>query len=42
VKVIGPRRVVKVDIIKDNEVVYSTSPGRREVEFEFVDKGPYD
>jgi len=42
VKVIGPRLIVKVDIIKDNEVVYSTSPDRRRVEFEFVDKGPVE
>ncbi len=37
VKVVGPRKIVKVDIIKDNEIIYSTAPGRREVDFEFTD-----
>ena len=42
VKVIGPRAIGKVDIIKDNEVVYSTEPGTREVEFEFNDTSGVD
>ena len=40
VKVIGPRRIVKVDVIKDNEVIYSTEPGQRLVEFDFRDQEP--
>jgi hypothetical protein len=39
VKVIAPRPVAKVDIIKDNEVIYSAGPGKRNVEFEFTDTG---
>jgi hypothetical protein len=39
VKVRAPRPVAKVDIIKDSNVIYSTSPGSREVDFEFTDKG---
>jgi hypothetical protein len=40
VKARGTRSVAKVDIIKDNNVVYSTAPKKQSVDFEFVDKGP--
>ena len=36
----GTGVVAKVDVIKDNTVVYSTSPGQQKVNFEFMDKGP--
>lgn len=39
VKVKAPRRVVKVDLIKDSQVIYSTAPNQQEVNFEFTDKG---
>ncbi|MBL8232498.1 MAG: hypothetical protein JNL98_28630 [Bryobacterales bacterium] len=39
VKVKAPRAVAKVDIIKDSQVIYSTSPNQRDVNFEFTDKG---
>lgn len=39
VKAHAPRNVVKVDIIKDSKVVYSTTPNKRDVQFEFTDKG---
>lgn len=37
VKVLAPGRIVKVDIIKDNEIIYSTEPGRRDADFQFTD-----
>jgi len=40
IKVRGTRAIARVDIIKDSEVIYSTSPNKRDVEFEFTDKGP--
>ncbi len=39
VKVRAPKPVAKVSIIKDSQVIYSTGPGRRDVDFEFTDKG---
>jgi len=39
VKARGTRAVAKVDIIKDNKVVYSTSPAKQDVQFEFTDTG---
>jgi len=39
VKARGTRPIVKVDIIKDNKVVYSTKPGRQDVSLEFTDTG---
>ena len=42
VKVLAPRAVVKVDVIKDNKVVYSTRPSSRNVDFEFRDQGPVE
>jgi hypothetical protein len=36
----GTRTVARVDIIKDNKVIYSTQPGKQTVDFEFTDKGP--
>lgn len=38
VKIHAPRPISKVDIIKDNAVVYSSEPGARDVEFEFRDE----
>ncbi len=38
VKIHAPRPIAKVDIIKDNAVVYSSQPGVRDVEFEFRDE----
>ena len=38
VKARGTRPVAKVDVIKDNKVVYSTEPKSPNVQFEFVDK----
>lgn len=42
VKALAPRNIVKVDVIKDNEVVYSTQPNFRNVDFEFRDQGPME
>lgn len=39
VKARGTRMVARVDIIKDNQVVYTTEPKKQDVEFEFADKG---
>ncbi len=39
VKVRGTSAVARVDIIKDSKVIYSTTPKRQNVEFEFTDKG---
>ena len=39
VKLRGTRSIAKVDIIKDNQVIYSTAPNQQSVEFEFTDKG---
>jgi hypothetical protein len=39
VKAIGTGMVDKVDVIKDNNVVYSTSPNTQKVDFEFTDEG---
>src|SRR5207249_5528367 len=35
----GTRTVARVDIIKDNKVIYTTQPGKQTVDFEFTDKG---
>ena len=35
----GTRAVARVDIIKDNKVIYSTQPNKQTVDFEFTDKG---
>jgi hypothetical protein len=35
----GTRAVAKVDVIKDNNVIYSTAPKKQNVDFEFTDKG---
>jgi hypothetical protein len=39
VHVKGTRAIARVDIIKDNKVIYSTQPGKQLAEFEFTDKG---
>ncbi len=39
VKVRGTETVAEVDIIKDSQVIYSTEPKQRAVDFEFIDKG---
>jgi hypothetical protein len=39
VKARGTRAVAKVDVIKDNNVIYSTAPKKQNVDFEFTDKG---
>jgi hypothetical protein len=36
----GTRAVARVDIVKDNKVIYSTQPNQQVVDFEFTDKGP--
>ncbi len=38
VEVRGTRAIAKVEVIKDSAVVYSTEPGQRRAQFEFVDK----
>jgi hypothetical protein len=35
----GTRAIARVDIVKDNKVVYSTQPGKQLADFEFTDKG---
>ncbi|MFN0164859.1 MAG: hypothetical protein ACKV22_00385 [Bryobacteraceae bacterium] len=39
VKARGTRPVVRVDVIKDSQVVYSAEPKNQDVSFEFTDKG---
>jgi hypothetical protein len=39
VKARGTGAVAKVDVIKDNNVIYSTDPKKQNVDFEFTDKG---
>ncbi len=39
VKIKAPRNVAKVSIIKDSEVIYSTAPNTKDVQFQFTDKG---
>ncbi len=36
------RAVSRVEIIKDNKVIYTTQPGKQMVDFEFTDKGPVE
>ena len=38
VKARGARAVAKVDIIRDNKVIYTTEPKKQDVAFEFTDK----
>ena len=38
VKARGTRAIAKVDVIKDSKVIYSTSPAKQNVEFEYTDK----
>jgi hypothetical protein len=38
IKVRGTRPVARVDIIKDSKVIYSTTPNKVAVEFEYTDK----
>ncbi len=35
----GTRTVAKVEIIKDNKVIYATEPSKQTVDFQFTDKG---
>jgi hypothetical protein len=35
----GTRAIARVDIIKDNKVIYSTQPRKQAADFEFTDKG---
>jgi hypothetical protein len=35
----GTRAIARVDIVKDNKVIYSTQPGKPIADFEFTDKG---
>ena len=39
VKVRAPRNIAKVHIIKDSQVIYTTSPNARTADFEYTDKG---
>lgn len=39
VKVRAPRNIAKVSVIKDSNVIYTTSPNSRTVDFEYTDKG---
>src|SRR5262249_22861911 len=36
----GTRTVARVEIIKDNKVIYTAQPGKPMVDFEFTDRGP--
>jgi hypothetical protein len=38
VKVRGTKSIAKIDVIKDGKVIYSTSPGKQNVEFDYTDK----
>jgi hypothetical protein len=38
VKARGTNTVAKVEVIKDSKVIYSAEPGKRDIDFEFVDK----
>jgi len=40
IKVRGTRVISRLDVIKDSEVIYSTAPNKRDVDFEYTDKGP--
>ena len=40
VKARRTKAVARVDVIKDNKVVYSTEPKQQNVEFEFTDRAP--
>ena len=33
----GTKAIQRVDVIKDNKIVYSSSPGKSEVEFQYAD-----
>ena len=37
VKIIGTNTIQQVDIIKNNKIIYTTSPNRSEVEFQFLE-----
>ncbi|MFN7935439.1 MAG: hypothetical protein U0R19_19070 [Bryobacteraceae bacterium] len=39
VKVRAPRNIAKVHIVKDSQVIYTTSPNSRTADFEYTDKG---
>jgi hypothetical protein len=39
VKARGTRAIARVDVIKDNRIVYSSAPKRQNVELEYTDKG---
>jgi hypothetical protein len=39
VKAQAPANIVKVAIVKDNEVIYTVTPNSRNVQFEYTDKG---
>ena len=38
IRVVGTSAVSKVEVIKNEEIVYSTSPGQREVTLTFLDQ----
>jgi hypothetical protein len=39
VKVRGTRKIAKVVVIKDSTVIYTTEPGKQDVQFDFRDTG---
>jgi hypothetical protein len=39
VKARGTRTVARVEIIKDSQIVYTTEPKQKTVEFNYLDKG---
>jgi hypothetical protein len=39
IKIRGTQSVAKIEIIKDSQIIYSTDPNRKDVDYEFLDKG---
>ncbi len=40
VKAIGTEPITRIDVIRNNEIIYSVSPAKTEVEFEYSDRSP--
>jgi hypothetical protein len=39
-KVLGTDAILQVDVIRNNEFLYTQKPGTKDVEFEYVDQAP--
>ncbi|MCL5745554.1 MAG: hypothetical protein M1541_16790, partial [Acidobacteria bacterium] len=39
-KILGTDQISQIDLIRDNEFLYTSKPGKKDFEFEYIDKSP--